>query len=212
MRAIRLIVCGLVALSLCSGVVQAAADRMTGDMDNTPHDLRTLLGIQEICKPCHTPHHAPYYNDGPLWNHALSSLPGLTGYSKLCMGCHDGITAVDSYGYVDSTSFTLNSGTPGMVAGDVRWNIGRYGLADDHPVSIPYPDLADDEEGPPHGLEARADVESYLEDGKVECTSCHRVHSRGSDTLHDEDAGEPQRYILRRTRAGSQICRACHTN
>ena len=120
MKAIRLIVCGLAALVLCSGVVLAAADPTTGSLDGAPHDLRTLLGIQEVCKPCHVPHHAPEYLNGPLWNHAVSSLPGLTGSSKLCMGCHDGVTAVDSYG--GTTGTILPAALDRCVCSDALWS------------------------------------------------------------------------------------------
>jgi mono/diheme cytochrome c family protein len=114
------------------------------------------------------------------------------------MGCHDGVTAIDAYGYVDTTSFDKKTTGSFTITG--RANIGGTpGLHDDHPVSIDYPTS-----GP---YETAATVDSYLEEGRVECGSCHRAHSFGSDTL----SGTPARYILRVTRENSALCRVCHT-
>ena len=61
----------------------------------------------EICAACHTPHYAEPQSP-PLWNRgfpsanytpysspSLQAAPGLpTGYSKLCLSCHDGTMAI----------------------------------------------------------------------------------------------------------------------
>jgi len=214
MKTTRLIMCGLVAFVVCGGVAVAASGppdwSLSGSLDGAPHDFRDKgYGIPaggEVCKPCHTPHHAPYYDAGPIWNHALAdasitNVEGgpLTGSSRLCMGCHDGVTAVDAYGYVDTTSFDKK--TTGSEIIKVPRSILGTNMHDDHPVSVEY--------GAGGGIyELAATVADYLEDGKVECGSCHRAHGTGSDTLLVDGQ---KRYILRVTRANSAICRVCHT-
>ncbi|MCP4665925.1 MAG: cytochrome C, partial [Deltaproteobacteria bacterium] len=71
----------------------------------------------QICLPCHTPHNADTsVTDGPLWNHQVTTVATYTlytsstfeatdsgqpdGRSKLCLSCHDGTVAVDSFGGV----------------------------------------------------------------------------------------------------------------
>jgi hypothetical protein len=78
--------------------------------------------FQRVCIFCHTPHNAMTVGQtggvpAPLWNHAVTSLVSplpyqwaapanlpiniidpLMGPTRLCLGCHDGQTAVDSHG------------------------------------------------------------------------------------------------------------------
>jgi predicted CXXCH cytochrome family protein len=168
-------------------MAQAASE--SGFIDGGPHDLRTRLGISRICQPCHVPHNAPEADAGPIWNHALSTQTfyregatiTLSGSSALCMGCHDGVTAVDSYG-----------GTIGSDVVSGGANLGND-FTDDHPIGVDYGDAI---AGHEFIYEAEADVEEYLEDGRIECGSCHHAHSTGK--------------MLVTTIEGSQLCRECH--
>ena len=81
--------------------------------------------FQRVCIFCHTPHNAQPNGavPAPLWNHEASTvdlapytwaapanLPiafdvdPLIGPSRLCMGCHDGVTAVDKHGPTTGTA------------------------------------------------------------------------------------------------------------
>ena len=185
MKATKLIL-GVLAIMLVAQGVWAAEPYEGGSMDGGAHDLRTRLGITRVCVVCHTAHNAPHADAGPIWNHALSTqtfyrngeVITLSGTSKLCMSCHDGVTAMDSYGG--------NIGTTYLSGGAALGN----DFTNDHPVGINYAEAVGS-----HGYEAPADVESYLEDGKIQCSSCHRAHSAS----------------MRRTLEGSQLCRVCHT-
>src|SRR5947209_13642867 len=91
------------------GISGAAANaQITG----TDHDFSGFAwSDNQICKPCHTPHFA-HPERGQLWNHDIPSATqaytlfgGTAGtsadidtVSKLCLGCHDGTVAVDSFG------------------------------------------------------------------------------------------------------------------
>lgn len=181
-----------------AGAESVPEQALTGKLDGSPHDMRTRLGITQVCVPCHAPHNAKNPLDGPIWNHALTtqtftrtswetgaSAPVTLGKaSKLCMGCHDGVTAVGSYG-----NFT-GSGSGGALSGGAA--LGND-LTGSHPVGVEYTGGG--------VLESATTVASYLVDGKVECTSCHRAHSWG----------EPDHKFLRVTIGGSQLCRVCHT-
>ena len=189
MKAMKMAICAL-ALLLVAGAASAATtgdppDWTTGSMDGRAHDLRVRLGIDRVCIVCHVAHNAPEASKGPIWNHKVNDTTfyrnGATitigKYSKLCMSCHDGVTALDSYG--------------GNIGTDVLSGGAAFGndFTNDHPIGVDYASSTI------HGLEDVATVASYLEDGKVECGSCHRAHSAS----------------IRRPLTNSELCRVCHT-
>ena len=169
----------------------------------------------EICKPCHTPHFANA-EAGALWNHALTNAtytlfegdPGTVAdfdrNSRLCMSCHDGTVAIDSFG--GSTS-----GTEFIDAG------ARTGtdLRDDHPIGreAVYPTATSTRFNPqdanhqipgPTGTTSKLRLQSYTPAGGTEqfvvgCSTCHQVHNAGNF--------EP---MLRFSNDGSALCLACH--
>ncbi len=140
-----------------------------GYIVNTKHNFSTAswnTANQQICQPCHTPHHsiAPDVST-KIWNHTLSTamyIPHsgavygnptdptkitnlgtgaqlLDNPSRLCMSCHDGTVAVDAFGHkLGSTD--RNPGDPANMFGstDSR-NLGTD-LSVNHPVgtSAPY--------------------------------------------------------------------------
>ena len=104
----------LFALGLCTHVAMA-------NMAGTKHDFSTTSWAGgEICLPCHTPHggNKLVAADAPLWNHAITTAtytPYSTawmnsvsdqpdGVSKLCLSCHDGTVALDSYSRMTGTT------------------------------------------------------------------------------------------------------------
>ena len=102
----------------------------------------------EICVPCHTPHGADTtIADAPLWNHELSvqvftpytsvtmqASPAPNdpdGISRLCLSCHDGTVAVDSFGGAAGTVIYNNANFPGRTAFPANLN-------SEHPISFTY--------------------------------------------------------------------------
>jgi len=178
----------------------------------------------QICLPCHTPHNGELVNDAPLWNHDLSvatynlydspSFDGAatisqpTGASKLCLSCHDGTVAVDSFGgdtgtmFIDAFSADANLGTD---------------LSNDHPISFVYDtQLATDDPGlfdPASkivtigsGTFSRTGsiTDVMLANNVLQCQSCHSVHN-------DFVAGTAiSNALLKITIGGSKLCLACH--
>ena len=108
------------------------------------HDFSALSENQEVCTICHTVHDADVtVTEAPLWNHTNSTqqyqvynsktmdatVSQPSASSKLCLSCHDGTVAVDSYGGASGVLFLSGDAA---VAGD--------GLMNDHPISFVYDD------------------------------------------------------------------------
>jgi predicted CXXCH cytochrome family protein len=173
------------------------------------------------CHNCHLPHKAATPDDPaaswgvPLWSTAQTSdgLPTFTLYgsetfnalatditqpdgpSKLCLGCHDGSYIAFKY-------------MPGSTA-----IFGPNDLAKSHPVSFTY-DSALAARHPKGSLRDPAVATSGLggtirkdlldDHGKMQCTSCHDVHTSGKGEFmlrYDYDVA---------THTDNILCRVCH--
>jgi len=177
------IVVALVAVLALSAASRAA-------INGTDHDLRSRLGITRICLPCHVAHNGENADQGPLWNHAMTDQTftrhgenvTLGHSSKMCLSCHDGVTAVGNYGGITTSG--------DLITGDAK--IGTD-LTDDHPIGVDYNDVNT------HIYRPIEEVAAYLEDDKVECGSCHYAH------------GGQDGKFLRVTTLASELCAKCHT-
>jgi predicted CXXCH cytochrome family protein len=170
-----------------------------------------------ICVACHTPHNANT-TDAPLWNHAASAgghtpydsgtldaiVGAPAGVSLLCLSCHDGSAALDSFG-----AGTRTDNTPGTVTltGNALLDID---LSNDHPVSFTYDTALStvdvelhDPSGSPSGLGGNIDVDMLfgLGNDQMECSSCHDVHN-GPSVVQDP--------LLIKTNTASALCFTCH--
>lgn len=157
---------------------------------NTEHNLSVsgpgstkATTESEVCIFCHTPHNSS--PQAPLWNRkdpgqtytlysssTIQAVPGQPdGSSILCLSCHDGTVALGDV-LSRASVIEFNNGVTTMPAGPAH--IGTN-LSDDHPVSFVYDNslaAADGELADPANLNA----EVRLENGKVQCTSCHDAH------------------------------------
>jgi predicted CXXCH cytochrome family protein len=190
---------------------------MAGTISGSAHDFQGKgWSGGQICIACHAPHGTnTTVTDAPLWNHALATTtytlytsptmnatigqPGAT--SKLCLSCHDGTVAIDSFGSVVGTS---------MMTGSK--NLGTS-LANDHPIGITYDAGLVASDGSLAPLTTPVTIGSgtktktgtiattLLVGGKVECASCHDVHNTftaGGD-------------LVKMSLTASALCAACHT-
>jgi predicted CXXCH cytochrome family protein len=198
----------IVALStMFSGAPVNAA--LTG----TKHDFtaQTWSGGQ-ICLPCHTPHNAnTSVANAPLWNHTVSTssytlytsttfngsatITQPAGYSKLCLSCHDGSVALDSFGGVTGTTFITGKGNLGTA------------LTNDHPISFTYNAALATTDGslkdPTTALSGLGGTvaANMLEGGTtMQCSSCHDVHNKYNVAK-----------LLKKSNAGSALCQTCHS-
>lgn len=177
----------------------------------TDHDFSTKPWGNEKgpCAVCHTPHSAQSLQGAPLWGHATTmqvfktyasdtlraspAQPGPT--SKMCLSCHDGTLAMDSFG-----SPTPKGGTD-LMTGEKA--VGHGGnLTDDHPIGFDFSAaLAQLDKGLVTPVSARwVDGANQLPlfAGKMECATCHGVH--------DNSFGD----FLRVSNKKSTLCLTCH--
>jgi hypothetical protein len=173
-------------------------------IEDSPHDFSTSAwnGRQEICRVCHVPHDhgraSQRYLNGLLWNHGVSTATytmydqawssTLThvqsaqpdGTSKLCLGCHDGTVAIDTFdkyagGAIWIDDFNITFLIPGFSDG------GNLDLRGTHPISIAY--TGDDtklHDATTATWNSGDTVASTLDNGKVQCSTCHDVHDQES--------------------------------
>lgn len=195
-----------------TALIAMAGTSALGQISVSEHNFSSYGWSQgEICKPCHTPHFATH--PFPLWNHALTNAtytmhdgPGtaavdLDERSRMCLGCHDGTVALDSFGGMTGTNFM-----------GVTGNLGTD-LSNDHPIGSEavYPttastsynaQTADHRVGPTGGNQLR--LRSWVNpSGATEyvvgCTTCHSAHNTGNHP-----------GMLRFSNSSSALCLTCH--
>jgi predicted CXXCH cytochrome family protein len=164
----------------------------------------------EICAPCHTPHNAnTSETDAPLWDHAVTTATFTlydsdtldatvgqpSGISKLCLSCHDGTVALDSFGgSTGSTSLT----------GDASFGTD---LSNHHPVSLTYDATLVAADGELNAVTTTTSLGGTIAEDllfgsgsdQLECASCHDVHDRDENGM-----------LLVIDNANSALCLTCH--
>lgn len=210
MKSRVLILAGVAATTV--GVVSMSITAQNAPITGSAHDFSALgWSNSQICLPCHIPHGADTtVARAPLWNHELTQATytlfdggtapwneALDSGSILCMSCHDGTVALDSFGGKAGSTFI---GGNGLLGTD---------LSDDHPVGATgvYPVAGNSRFQPAASWEHPAGSgRMFLQDLEVNgvmervvgCTTCHNVHN----TVHP--------YMLRKTNDGSSLCLTCH--
>lgn len=216
---------------LAAALAAAAAPVGAGVIAGSAHDF-TATGsggstwnvagaTQQVCVICHTPHQASTTTTAAaLWNHANTTQtytlyssttmkatlaqPGPS--SKLCLSCHDGTVAVDSFGGATGTH---------SISTTSRRNLGATALNDDHPIGFTYDAALATSNGSlfdpaskvvtigssPSKSDTITNVLLYS--GKMECSSCHDVHN--TFTVGANGTG-----MVKISTSGSAICLACH--
>ena len=189
-----------------------------GTITGSAHDFSgAAWSGGQICVACHAPHNtSTAVTAAPLWNHALSaatyvlygtstmqSVPGQpAGVSKLCLSCHDGTVAVNSFGGTTGTTF-IGTGPE---------NLGTN-LSNDHPIGITYDAALVTADGALNATTTAVTIGSgtktrvgtiasnLLYASKLECASCHDVHNTFTAATK----------LLKVTSAGSALCTTCHS-
>ncbi len=196
-----------------AAVVGLSASSAFGQIALSDHNFSSFAWSRgEICLPCHTPHFANP-TAGRLWNHELTNatytlFDGTTGsaavdldrVSRLCMSCHDGTVALDSFGGTVGENFMPPAG---LIGTDLR---------DDHPIGSMaiYPTAPSTSFNPQdanhrvvfggHTLSLYAWVDpNAVTQYVVGCKTCHDPHNRGN-----------YGHMLRFSNAGSAVCLTCH--
>ena len=131
----------------------------------------------------------------------LGMVPGST--SLLCLSCHDGNIAVNSYGNADQLARSQSNGTkfisPSYIIGQDNY------LGNHHPIGFNYDaaqavdtELRDASTAMLTPTEFVAD--HLYGDQRMECGTCHSVHNKGN-------SGET---LLWRSDQNSELCLTCH--
>lgn len=164
----------------------------------------------------------------PLWNHTLQAntaysmydngpgapqsgsqasqailnggmAPGST--SLLCLSCHDGSVAVNSYGNGDQLSSSQGNDfiSAGYVIGKDKY------LGNHHPIGFNYDVVQSGDTEINNADAALLTPTSFIRDhlygdAKMECGTCHSVHNKGN-------SGET---LLWRSDRNSELCLTCH--
>ena len=210
------VICALCMLSAV-GYSLAGSAPGTGIV-NTMHDMNALAGFgytpdqnQRVCIFCHTPDNQSPLTEGS-WSHALSSVQyepyfwtdpanmsipvgsdPLYGVSRLCMGCHDGVTAVDGHDGVNGEEPQV--GTRVMTAQYVNQYgnvVKRYidDLTVTHPMGFIFTDALETGANLKPGLSpdstylgnSSVTIGSRLDGGFMTCSTCHEVHNDKNTT------------------------------
>jgi hypothetical protein len=190
---------------------------------DSPHDFSGQgFAAGQICVVCHAPHNVATPVIPPLWNHEVTeatyivydsptldadggTLGQPSGSTLLCLSCHDGTVAVDSFGGATGTSFVT-----GLA------NLGTD-LSNDHPISFTYdtalaatdgglfdPSVTDVTIGSGEFTMTGTIQDVMLQADQLQCAACHDVHN---DFVAGGLQGQP---LLKISKASSAICLACH--
>lgn len=172
----------------------AAREQLVSGLVGSKHDFsQEGKSGRDLCLPCHTPHLVgappPRLDRRVATTQPLRPFQSidveLTGWSLLCLGCHDGVTAPDVYSSPHAVT----------VAGQLgNSRLGTRGLRS-HPVGVRYPRPGEDY-NPAAAVEAAG---LLLPDGRIQCTTCHNAHNT-------------QRHpgMTRISNEGSRLCLTCH--
>ena len=186
----------IIGLILTTKLFVIANITLAAGIVGSKHDFSNQIWSRgEVCIACHTPHGSNSTVEAPLWDHTLTTqtyTPYTSdtmkatagqpdGLSKLCLSCHDGTIAIDSFNKTMGSTMIANPIGPNLQNGQGHWK---------HPVSFIYDSnlaVADTRIYDPSvvvsplGGTIQRDL---LKNNKVQCTSCHDVHnSKGLDKL-----------------------------
>jgi predicted CXXCH cytochrome family protein len=198
-----LAISAMLAVGLTFGLAPAFGASMVG----APHDLSgNGYGTDQICIFCHTPHNTKIAElDIKLWNHETTTATyqlyggGTTSVgttvgepgknSKTCLSCHDGSIAINAFG----AGHSIQGAADRFMGVEYPANLTGTDLRDDHPVGVALT------VGPGYKIPTGGSSGGMkLYDNKVECSSCHGVHS----------SSIPKYLKLDNT--GSALCLNCH--
>ncbi len=198
---------GLVLIVLTASVSFAARAPKSA-VFGSAHDFKTAYSgaSYTLCNFCHTAHKFGSAPTGPgylLWNHTLSNVASYGVYtsdsmrstptdlggqlvvSNLCLSCHDGTVAINSWyeGQAAANFQPLPQGTLFMPNDTTVRDLTKQ-----HPVNFVYPDATT---AAAIGMQPAASTSSVdgngnvpLFSGTMQCATCHDPHAGPSSGAH----------------------------
>ncbi len=218
----------LIYLSVCL----SWADPLT--TATNPHNLSSTstnavraTSETRICVFCHTPHGAVAQT--ALWNRDdpdkfgafnvyasgtlnIDDVAGLypsadypNGASRMCLSCHDGVTAIGD---------VLNNSTINMTIATLTGRSSEIDLSSSHPISFVYDaatvaSIAVAEGGANYQLSADADVVTDNAD-RMQCTTCHDPHEDTRSGAYDLPFWSNYSGAGNDASDYDDTCQACH--
>lgn len=176
-------------------LIRAAQQMLVSGLLGSKHDFTHQGRVgRHLCLPCHTPHllatPSPALDERAATLKPLQPYMGyaaeLSGWSLLCLGCHDGVTAADVYATPHAIDVTGAAG---------NGPLGTRGLRS-HPLGIAYPPAGTAGYNPLPAVEGAG---LPLPNGTIQCTTCHDAHNTTRIP-----------GMLRISNQRSQMCLTCH--
>lgn len=188
----------------------------------------------QICVFCHTPHHSS--GEGPLWNRRASSrsffkhyssstlaiddaaVSGASEYgqpngsSRLCLSCHDGVTALGAVFTTPMSTSPVDIQFINVKGGQSGANVtlGFETFSTHHPVSFKYnATVRNLLKNPPYNkaygdaIPANSQVKLDRQE-RMQCTTCHDPHQDKSDSPSELTP-------FWTTTTYDAACQTCHT-
>lgn len=213
------------------GAVKAVSESQVCVFCHTPHGAQSApaapLWNRQLSGATYTP-----YTSSSIDAEDIAATPG--GSSKLCLSCHDGTLAIGSVNVANgqlnaniAMTGTAPDGTMPAGAGELTGFTRRLGvdLTNDHPISFTYDtalalrdgELRDPASTPHIGVRAPGVKPIVpLENGQLECTSCHDPHIRDTDPTRSIKFLRLNRFQTASPTGGpfnaanDIVCLACH--
>ncbi len=216
----------VLGVSLAVAGLAAGAGTIVGSKHDFSTQAWTTNG--QLCVACHAPHNTAL-GLTVLWNHTLSTATytmynnafsstingtvaaAPAGVSKLCLSCHDGTVAVNSFG-----------GATGAVSIAASANLGTN-LTNDHPIGITYDAALVTADGALWPIATTANIgtggtktragtisSNLLYNGSIECASCHDVHNTFTVPFATAGTSGTTNKLVKISMVGSALCLTCH--
>lgn len=186
------------------------------NIKDTKHNLAYIKGgdigsieNDELCVYCHTPNGTiSSLSTQPLWNKTIASKTfsiystssdssASTNSSMVCLGCHDGINAINVLAFVPG----MKGSNPAQIDPSALGSGVVRGEARNHPVSVVYTSGVASLKVTSSALVGWAgvtNIDGLLRNNKIECGSCHDPHEATNGTF------------LRISNSGAALCTGCH--
>jgi predicted CXXCH cytochrome family protein len=185
-----------------NGTGVGSGDEAPIEFDYLPLWNHNVTGFNATYQPYENGPGAP--QTGPKASQAILGGMTIGSGSLLCLSCHDGSIAVNSYGNPIPGCTTASGGTT-TIAQCYQIGKDKY-LGNHHPIGFSYTAVwsQDNEirEASSYLMTPATYISDHLYNDNLECGSCHSVHNTGNMPNAER--------LLWRSDQNSELCLTCH--